>query len=102
MSTGKTYRMAGELVPESGMKEWHNSRGIPWGSPFSGPEPMTVSRMEFPVNLTVHLANEHGSYTGPDAHQRVWAHMNAHVLGMFRRGQEHYHAEVGAATGKRR
>lgn len=87
------YRMDGEDVPESGMKEWHNSRGIPWGATFDGPEPKTISRMCWPGNLSVHLANEHRINSDGVRGYEQMAHMVAHTEGQFRPGQEHYHQQ---------
>lgn len=94
----RTYIMDGQPVPESGMKEWHNSRGIPWGTSFEGPEPKTVSRMQHPdrMNLSVHLANEHGRNPGHldvKLLGREVSHLVYHLYGIFRKGQEHYHAQ---------
>ena len=92
--TERTYMLGGDLVRESEMAEWHNSRGIPWGPEFNGPDPVTIRKMREPDNLTVHLANEHG--TGADLRggfDREIAHARAHMHGKFRKGQEHYHAE---------
>jgi hypothetical protein len=46
--------------------------------------------MPEPYNLTVHLANEHGTET-EFPHMRVMKHLMAHLYGGFREGCEHYH-----------
>jgi hypothetical protein len=83
------YRMNREWVEEKGMKKWHNDRGIPWGSPYEGPDPVTVSRQRMPENISVHNANEHGFSDVPE--RQYMEHAFAHVHGVFRKGQEHYH-----------
>ena len=87
----RMYRMGGELIPESQMKEWHNSRGLPWGTPYEGPDPITIRRMVMCQNqdLSVHLANEHDTASCPRGTQVE--HMTAHMTARFRKGQEHYH-----------
>lgn len=86
--------------PDWRIKAWHNERGLPWGNPFEGPEPITVSKMvpTRGMNMTVHLANEHGlredHYMGTSV-----AHLLAHVHGQFRPGQGHYHAQSGRHDG---
>jgi hypothetical protein len=83
------YRMGGELVDEKDMKRWHNDRGMPWGSPYEGPDPVTVRRQRMPWNISVHLTDEHGI---EDTEERQYMeHAFAHVHGVFRKGQEHYH-----------
>lgn len=79
-------------------KVWHNSRGIPWGTTFEGPEPKTVSRMRHPdrMNLSVHLANEHGrapDYIDVRRTGREISHALFHLYAIFRKGQEHYHSQ---------
>lgn len=86
------YRMGDELVPESGMQKWHNDRGLPWGTTFDGPEPVTMSRMARGVlgNATAHYYNEHDGADVP-WEQIPFAHLIAHMYGRFRKGQAHYH-----------
>lgn len=88
----KQYRMGMELVPESGMRKWHHDRGLPWGPLYEGPDPVTIRLMarQVLVNITVHLANEHKINPGPYEENQV-QHMLAHLYGIFRAGQEHYH-----------
>jgi hypothetical protein len=79
-------------------KEWHNSRGLPWGTPFAGPAPKTISRMAPPdkLNQDVHLANEHGrapDYIDVRRVGREISHALFHLYGIFREGQEHYHGQ---------
>ena len=92
-----TYRMGDERVPASGMKKWHNDRGIPWGTQFDGPDPITICRMARPNNMNVHLANEHGlsAGDGDPLHGVSVAHLLAHAYVRFRAGQEHYHENPG-------
>jgi len=87
------YRMGGEHVPASEMKKWHHARGIPWGTPFDGPDPVTICRMARPDNMNVHLANEHGASANAadPLHGVHLAHLLAHAYGQFRDGQGHYH-----------
>lgn len=90
----RMFRMAGEMIHESRMKQWHNDRGLPWGTPFEGPDPVVVSRQVMPNNIKAHLANEHG--INPDsmsAERRHVEHAFAHMYGKFQAGQGHYHAE---------
>lgn len=88
------YRMGDEKVPASKMKAWHNSRGLPWGTTFDGPDPITVRRMvpagTSQLSITVHLANQHSVKAGEQESQDI-AHMYAHLAGRFTEGQEHYH-----------
>lgn len=82
-----------DLVPESGMKRWHQERGLPWGPLYDeGPDPVTIRLMSRKVleNITVHIANEHGIREGPFEEAQV-QHMFAHLYGIFRAGQGHYH-----------
>lgn len=52
--------------------------------------------MPVPLNITVHLCNEHNILPGEladPAHDKVLAHLRAHLYGRFREGSEHYHNE---------
>lgn len=89
--TEKTYRMGDELIPESGMAQWHNDRGQPWGATYNGPEPMTVSAQVPAGNITVHLGNQHGISPTRDPEANSHAHLVAHRDAVFRPGQGHYH-----------
>ncbi len=91
--TQKMYRMGMDVVPESGLKHWHQERGMPWGPLYDeGPDPVTIRAMSRPVleNISVHLANEHGLKPAPHEEEQV-QHMFAHLYAMFRSGQGHYH-----------
>lgn len=95
MSTSDTDRMP-PSNDAAGMERWHHEHGLPWGPQFSGPEPKVMGRMarKAMANITVHLANEH--QISPDARppeQHHIQHMLAHLYGLFRPGQEHYHEE---------
>jgi hypothetical protein len=46
------------------------------------------------LNITVHLANEHGVRTDPYFGSQA-EHAAAHMHGRFRPGQGHYHAMPG-------
>lgn len=94
--TERHYRLGDHLVPESGMKRWHNDRGLPWGQTFDGPCPVTMTRMsrEPMRNIRVHLANEHNDPVRGRPHELLHqAHMEDHLYGKFREGHEHYHEE---------
>jgi hypothetical protein len=67
-------------------------------SPKPHNDPVTVHRVEFPSNLSVHLASAHGIGPGrisvDDAlRTSSFAHLSAHLHAEFRPGQEHYHRE---------
>lgn len=83
-------------LTDADRKRWHNERGIFWGTPFSGPDPVTMAKAAWPGNLSVHLANEHrvNSDLVPGYEQ-----MAAHTEGRFSHGQEHYHAPQGEKVG---
>jgi hypothetical protein len=88
------------VTDAEGLKRWHNDHGLPWGATFDGPDPVTMAKMVRPgaMNLTVHLANEHG-VQADRYHGTQVEHMLAHVYGRFRAGQEHYHAQPGEPAG---
>lgn len=91
------YRMGDdEQVPESGLQKWHNDRGLPWGSPYEGPEPVTIRRMvpagTSQLSISVHLANEHATDSDKALYGAEIEHMHAHLVARFRLGQEHYHS----------
>jgi hypothetical protein len=77
------------------MKRWHNERGLPWSTPYEGPDPITIRRMQpagtNQISLSVHLANEHGIDSRKALYGDEVEHMHAHLIAQFRSGQEHYH-----------
>lgn len=81
------------------VKEWHNARGIFWGTTFDGPDAVTMAKAAWPGNLSVHLANEHRVDSDKVRGYEQMAHMTAHTEGRFRPGQEHYHAPQGEKVG---
>jgi hypothetical protein len=87
------YRMGDELVSSDEMKAWHNSRGLPWGPTFEGPDQITIGRQVRPSNINVHLANEHGIEAAGSGDERALQHLLAHLYARFRDGQGHYHTD---------
>lgn len=87
---------------EQEITAWHHQRGLPRGTKYAGPEPVTLCKMATSVlnNISVHLANEHKiNPDGTPDYMRHVLHMRAHMLGTFRPGQEHYHGEINVPSG---